>query len=57
MAARVKALINPALIAWARETAGFTTVDAAKRLDIDEARLAAWEDTTSDAVPSIPQLR
>ena len=41
MAAQVKALINPVLVTWGRETAGFTTAEAAKRLDIDEARLAA----------------
>jgi Zn-dependent peptidase ImmA (M78 family)/DNA-binding XRE family transcriptional regulator len=57
MAARVKALINPALITWARETAGFTTAEAAKRLKIEEAQLAAWEDVASDVAPSIPQLR
>ena len=58
MVARVKALINnPALITWARETAGFTPAEAAKRLDIEEARLAAWEDPAVDEAPSIPQLR
>jgi Zn-dependent peptidase ImmA (M78 family) len=57
MAPRVKALINPALITWARETAGFTVAEAAMRLDIEEARLAAWEDVNSDDAPSIPQLR
>jgi hypothetical protein len=39
MAPRVKALINPALVTWARESAGFATAEAAARLDIDEARL------------------
>jgi Zn-dependent peptidase ImmA (M78 family) len=58
MAARTKALVTPALIKWARETAGFATVAAAaERLKIDEAKLAAWEDATSDDAPSIPQLR
>ena len=57
MAPRIKALINPALVTWARETAGFELAEAAKRLDIDEARLAAWEDPTSDDAPSVPQLR
>jgi len=32
MAARVKSTINPALLTWARETAGFTPAEAAKRL-------------------------
>jgi hypothetical protein len=57
MAPRIKALVNPALVAWARDTAGFGIAEAAKRLDIDEAHLVAWEDPASDEAPSIPQLR
>ena len=57
MAARVKSTITPALVTWARETAGFTPAEAAKRLKIDEARLAAWEDPANEDAPSIPQLR
>jgi Zn-dependent peptidase ImmA (M78 family)/transcriptional regulator with XRE-family HTH domain len=57
MAPRVKALVNPALIKWARETAGFTAAEAAVRLDIEEERLSAWEDAGTDDAPSIPQLR
>lgn len=57
MATRVKSTINPALLTWARETAGFTPAEAAKRLKIDEGRLAAWEDRADEDAPSIPQLR
>jgi Zn-dependent peptidase ImmA (M78 family)/DNA-binding XRE family transcriptional regulator len=57
MAPRVKAFINPALIAWARETAGFTLLEAADRLGIEEDRLAAWENAEGEDLPSIPQLR
>jgi Zn-dependent peptidase ImmA (M78 family) len=57
MPARVKSTINPALVTWARETAGFTATEAAKRLKVDEERLAAWENPASDEAPSIPQLR
>jgi Zn-dependent peptidase ImmA (M78 family)/DNA-binding XRE family transcriptional regulator len=57
MAARVKSTINPALLTWARETAGFTPAEAARRLKIDETRLAAWEDPADEDAPSIPQLR
>jgi Zn-dependent peptidase ImmA (M78 family)/transcriptional regulator with XRE-family HTH domain len=57
MAARVKALANPRLITWGRETAGFTTAEAAVKLHIEEARLINWESTESDDRPSIPQLR
>jgi len=37
--------------------AGFTPAEAANRLKIDEARLAAWEDPADEDAPSIPQLR
>ena len=57
MAARVKSTINPTLLTWARETAGFTSTEAAKRLKIDEAQLTAWEDPADEDAPSIPQLR
>ena len=57
MAARVKSTINSALVTWAWETAGFTAAEAAKRLKVDEARLAAWEDPANEDAPSIPQLR
>jgi Zn-dependent peptidase ImmA (M78 family)/DNA-binding XRE family transcriptional regulator len=57
MPARVKALVNPALISWARETAGYTVEEAAKRLDIEEERLTGWENPAIDDAPSIPQLR
>jgi Zn-dependent peptidase ImmA (M78 family)/DNA-binding XRE family transcriptional regulator len=57
MARRIKALANPALIKWARETAGFTVDEAAERLGIAETRFVAWETPGSDDAPSIPQLR
>ncbi|WP_426438405.1 ImmA/IrrE family metallo-endopeptidase [Bradyrhizobium genosp. P] len=58
MTARVKALITPALITWARETAGFSIAEAADKLDIDAEKLTAWENLNdADASPSIPQLR
>jgi transcriptional regulator with XRE-family HTH domain len=57
MAARVKALVKPALIAWARQSAGFGTADAATRLKIEEAQLVDWENPNGETGPSIPQLR
>jgi transcriptional regulator with XRE-family HTH domain len=57
MAARVKALITPALLTWARETAGFSITEAADKLAIDPEKLTAWESPTDEATPSIPQLR
>lgn len=52
---RIKATINPALLIWARESAGFDLAAAAGKLDIDDEKLAAWE--TGEDQPSIPQLR
>jgi Zn-dependent peptidase ImmA (M78 family)/DNA-binding XRE family transcriptional regulator len=57
MAARVKALITPALITWARETAGFSIAEVAEKLDIGVETLTAWETPNDEATPSIPQLR
>lgn len=57
MAARVTALILPALVTWARETAGFSIAEAAERLDIDADRLTDWENPATEGGPSIPQLR
>jgi Zn-dependent peptidase ImmA (M78 family)/DNA-binding XRE family transcriptional regulator len=44
MARSVKALINPTMLTWAREQAGYSLADAAHKLGIDEARLQALED-------------
>jgi Zn-dependent peptidase ImmA (M78 family)/transcriptional regulator with XRE-family HTH domain len=57
MAARIKALVKPALITWARESAGFGAAEAAARLNVEEAQLADWENPNSESSPSIPQLR
>lgn len=55
MTKRIKATVNPAVLIWARETAGFNLEGAATKLTIDAERLAAWE--KGDDQPSIPQLR
>jgi Zn-dependent peptidase ImmA (M78 family)/transcriptional regulator with XRE-family HTH domain len=57
MANRLKAAITPAVLTWARQTAGFSLAEAARRLKITEERLAAWEDPNNADAPSIPQLR
>jgi hypothetical protein len=43
MAKSVKALINPTMLTWAREQAGYRLADAAHKLGIDETRLEALE--------------
>lgn len=55
MAPRVEARINPALLVWARTSAGLDEPVAAKRLKISPDRLVAWEQGL--ARPTIPQLR
>lgn len=55
MASRIEARVNPALLIWARETAGFSAGAAADRLKVPVDRLEAWE--LGDARPSLPQLR
>ena len=54
MAKSVKALINPAMLAWAREQAGFSPDEAARRLHIDEDRLTALEE--GDETPTFAKL-
>ncbi|WP_397400605.1 ImmA/IrrE family metallo-endopeptidase [Phenylobacterium sp.] len=55
MAKRFKATINPALLTWARDTAGYDLPVAAERLKIADYVLASWE--AGDDQPSISQLR
>lgn len=55
MAAKVKALVKPELLVWARESAGLTVDQAAKGITKDPQKLAAWE--RGDDRPSVSQLR
>lgn len=55
MTKRIKATINPEVLTWARESAGFDLAAAAAKVDVDEEKLAAWEGGGDQ--PSIPQLR
>lgn len=58
MPARVKANVKPALLVWARETAGFSdAAEAAERLQVSTERLAAWEREEAEERPTIAQLR
>lgn len=53
--ARPKSKAKPALLKWARDSARFDIATAAKRAQISEETLEAWEAGTD--APSIPQLR
>jgi transcriptional regulator with XRE-family HTH domain len=55
MSKRIKATINPALLIWARTTAGYELMGAAEALDLSQEKLEAWEE--GEVQPSIPQLR
>ncbi len=55
MPRRVEALIKPELLIWARESAGFTLADAARKAKVNPEKLEQWED--GRARPTIPQLR
>ncbi|MEX0685141.1 MAG: XRE family transcriptional regulator [Balneolales bacterium] len=48
-----KALITPSVIQWARETARFSLVEAAKKLGVKPAILLSWE--TNEASPTMNQ--
>lgn len=53
--ARIEALVKGDLLVWARESAGFTVVQAAKKASVKPESLVLWEASVSR--PSIPQLR
>ncbi|MGH3548475.1 MAG: ImmA/IrrE family metallo-endopeptidase [Pseudonocardiaceae bacterium] len=55
MAASIPALVAPAVLRWARESAGLTTVAAARKIGVADDRVQQWE--AGDAQPSIAQLR
>ena len=55
MAKSVPALVEPALLVWARKTAGIKVDAAAKKVGVAPEELAAWE--RGDGGPSVAKLR
>ncbi len=55
MTKRVKAVVNPSVLVWARTSAGYDLAVIASKLKLDDERLIAWE--SGEDQPSIPQLR
>ncbi|MGE0454273.1 MAG: ImmA/IrrE family metallo-endopeptidase [Vicinamibacteria bacterium] len=55
MATSVKALVRPELLEWARTSAHLPIADAARKAQVKEEQLTAWE--RGEGQPSIPQLR
>jgi Zn-dependent peptidase ImmA (M78 family)/transcriptional regulator with XRE-family HTH domain len=55
MASSIPALVEPAVLRWARESIGLTQLAAARRLGLPDDRVAGWE--SGDVQPTIAQLR
>lgn len=55
MAKRIPALVEPRVLVWARETAGYSREEVAERLGKDAAVLASWEEGPDR--PLMGQLR
>ena len=57
MSQRVKALVKPKILVWARETAGLDIDSAAKKIGTSVARIIVWEDEATEDSPTIKQLQ
>ncbi len=55
MAARFRVTVNPKVLIWARETAGLTMDDAARKIGVKPDILRKWE--SLQAKPTVNQLR
>lgn len=55
MAERIKALVEPNLLVWARETASLTLEEAAKAYGVPAEKVEAWEN--GDDRPTMGQLK
>lgn len=53
--ARVKALVEPRMLVWARTSASMSLEEAARAAGVTEEKLVAWE--AGSDTPSIPQLK
>jgi Zn-dependent peptidase ImmA (M78 family)/DNA-binding XRE family transcriptional regulator len=51
----LKGIVNPELLAWAREASRLDVETAAQKIGVAPEKLAAWEDGTAE--PTITQLR
>ncbi len=55
MAPSIPALVQPAVLRWARESVGLIPVAAARKIGVPDDRVQQWE--SGDARPTIVQLR
>lgn len=51
----IKVKVNPRLLAWARTSAGFSITEAAKKINVKEGKIQAWE--SNEDKPTVAQLR
>ncbi len=52
-----RADINKEVLAWARDAAGYSLEEAARKIGIRTERYTAWEDVEDELLPTIKQLR
>jgi len=57
MAKGTPAIVEPAVLKWARESAGYTIQDIAKRFSKDPSEISAWESDNPEKRPYMGQLR
>lgn len=57
MAKGIPAIVEPSVLQWARESAGYTVEDIAKRFKKDPAEILAWEGGDPEDRPFMGQLR
>lgn len=55
VAASIPALVQPAVLRWARESIGLSPVGAARKIDVPDDRVAQWE--SGETKPTVAQLR
>lgn len=55
MAKSIPALVNPEVLKWARETAGFTVEEIADKMKVSSQSIAAWE--TGERQPTLSQAK
>ncbi len=48
---------NPSVLRWARDRAGLSPSEAARKLSVPEERILDWEDEAGDFVPTVRQAR
>lgn len=53
----VRALVEPDMLVWARESAGYSIEAAARKIGVPLERLHGWENEKVKNLPTLNQLR